>query len=369
MSTELQKPDATGRIERDFIRDGIAGNIDVLFEMARVVRHAVSYDKGLEYYAKQLLIRHGLNSYSDTGTVCEAIFNSLRPVYDADGFLKSGVAYIEDIGGRVESIKTPRATLSDGYGDCDDQAILVASLLGCVGFEDVRIVMAKYAANDPTFSHVYCAAYKDGKRFVLDTTLPQGELNKEIKPFEKKEINVFDNIEGLDGFGGALNNARYHGRKFAKAAIKALPAAAETLPFGFLAANAFSAGADLIDRAQSAEQLSYNAAASKVNQELDSIIRRLLRSEVALDNAQSRAAYFISQLGTIQNIPTDQQAYKTIRRLLEQKFNFIKDFQKYAAANNIKVVYLDSRAMVAVGGAAVLFTGYGLYKKFMAGRK
>src|SRR4051812_9996131 len=106
MGTRLQFPTTDGsRIRRKYVRDGVAGNLQVVHQMIRTVRHSVDFDKGIEGVAKNLLINNHLDSYSTAKDQCEAIYN----------FVKQNVAYIEDIAGRVESIKTARQTLSDGF--------------------------------------------------------------------------------------------------------------------------------------------------------------------------------------------------------------------------------------------------------------
>lgn len=367
MSTKLHTPNERGGTDFLIVRDGVAGNYDVIYEMIRVIRRAVENDKGLEVYAKDILISRQLDSYSEPITICNAVMEQLKPEYDGQGFLSSGVAYISDKGGRIEDIKSPRQTLSDGFGDCDDQTILVAALLGCVGFEDVRIAMTRYAPDDPSFTHVYAVAYKDGKRFAMDTTIPDPRVNREVKPYEIKEIGVFDEVDGLDGVSGFYNNTRYHSRKFAKAALEALPNVAEVVPLGFVIGNALATGGDLLNRSQGADQLSYVAAVSKINRELDGIIRRLMQSQIALDTAKSRAANLAVQLTMIPNAPADRRAKNVVHESVRTKFDFINNFQAYADANGIAVVNLDSRAMMIAGIAFVAGAGYLAYNRFFRG--
>jgi predicted transglutaminase-like cysteine proteinase len=352
MGTKLQFPTADGlRIRRKYVRDGVAGNLQVVHQMIRTIRHSVDFDKGIEGVAKNLLINNHLDSYSTAKDQCEAIYN----------FVKQNVVYIEDIAGRVESIKTARQTLSDGFGDCDDHTILNATLLGCIGFEKVCIALARYDESNPTFAHVYCVAYQDGKRYVLDTTLPHGKLGDEVRAIEVKEVDIFGEVQGLDGFGGILNNTYYQARKLGKAATQAIPQVTAFLPLGFISGNALATGAALLNQS-GVEALSYNATASRINQELDKIVYDLLRSRIALDLAKSYAVQCAVQLSAVQQIDLDEEDYSYIRQSVNNKLQFINNFEAYAKEHGIRVVYLDARMMLLAGGGLAAYGVYKLYK-------
>ena len=116
--------------------------------------------------------------------ICEA-----EAIYHA---VKHRVRYTGDIGairhadGVVDGIdlyQSARRTIEMGGGDCDDQAIVNATLLALNGFDPIlRVVKQK---SDPDWSHIYAGFY-DGRKFVaLDTTLP-GNNNFGIEgPFAK----------------------------------------------------------------------------------------------------------------------------------------------------------------------------------------
>jgi transglutaminase-like putative cysteine protease len=115
---------------------------------------------------------------------CEA-----RAVFDA---VKSRVRYTGDIGpilhedGSVEGIdlyQAAKRTWEFRGGDCDDQAILNATLLAMNGIEPrLRVVKQK---RDPDWSHIYAGGMINGKFVALDTTLPGHRFNVE-GPFSKK---------------------------------------------------------------------------------------------------------------------------------------------------------------------------------------
>ena len=103
--------------------------------------------------------------------ICEA-----EAIYQA---VKHRVRYTGDVGsiqhsdGSVDGIdlyQSARRTLEMGGGDCDDQAIVNATLLALNGFDPVlRVVKQK---GDKDWSHIYAGFYHGTKFVALDTTLP-----------------------------------------------------------------------------------------------------------------------------------------------------------------------------------------------------
>lgn len=88
-------------------------------------------------------------------------------------FVKNAVRYTRDIL-NVESLQSPPATLERMQGDCDDQALLLGSLLVAVG-HPVRFVAVAFDGPD-LFEHVY-AEFKYGTRWIgVETTedVPMG---------------------------------------------------------------------------------------------------------------------------------------------------------------------------------------------------
>lgn len=359
MEADIQE-NITGPLTRSFVRDGVAGNYEIVFEMIRVIRNSVDYDIGLKRLAANLLTNKKLDSYSDQTAQLDAIYR----------FVTSNVKYIQDGAGLIENIKSARVTLADGYGDCDDLTDTVAALVGCIGFEDVRIAMAKYLPTDDSFVHVYPVVYlSDGSRVPMDATLPHGKLGDEVKALEIKEIPIFDSVQGLDGVSGLYNNLRYHGKRTGKALINAVPLASEFLPLGFFSGAAFATGAQLINQSATGGELSLNAAGSKINQELDKIIVNLIRSQIAADMAKSYALQISSQLGAVQNGRDNKQVYNAVRESIKSRLDFIKNFETFANENDIPIVHINPNARLAVGIAGVGVGGYVLYKVWKESRE
>lgn len=358
MSTEVEIQTGSERpLYTLFVRDGIPGNYDVVYQMIKIIRNSCDYDKSIEALAKQLLIDNGLDSYAAEKDQFEIVFN----------FVKSHVIYIQDIAGAIESLKSARQTISDGWGDCDDHAVCNATLLGCLGFESVKIAMARYGANDKTFGHVYCVAYSsDGARYVFDTSLPDAKLNDEVKPYEVHEINVFGTVNGLDGWSGLFNNLRTAFRTNLKTATTLLPQAANVLPLGFVAGQAFSAGANLLNSATSTnpDALSLSNTASKINRSLDDLIVQLNQQTIAYDLAKSYALQAAAQLMAVETTSKDKYTYEIVMASIKDKLNYIKNFPDFAEKNGMKCVRLNSGMMLAAGAALTGAVGYGLYKEY-----
>lgn len=356
MSTELQIHESNTRpVSRSIVRDGVAGNYEVVYAMARIIRGSVDGDKPLEDFSVGLLAKDGETSYTDNAQILATVYN----------YVKSHVRYITDIAGRVESLKSARQTLSDGYGDCDDHAVLNCSILGCLGFDKVFIAMARYSQDVTSFQHVYCVCYVDGKRYVLDTTLPDGQLNSEVPAIETKEISVFDHIQGLDGVAGIWTNTRHFAKTFGKALVEFAPSVASQLPMGLATGNAFAIGAQMIDGSMSNAK-TVNTLGSTINVKLDEIIISLMRSQMAVDLAKAMAVQHAAQLSTIERTDVSADDYKAIKQSINQKLQFIKNFERYASDNDIKVVHSNPHLMLASGVLLTVGVGFMFYKGYKA---
>lgn len=335
--------------KRAFIRDGISGNYDVAIAMIRLIR-AGTKERGLEKFAKALIISNKLDSYSDASDILKTVFD----------FVRKNTIYTLDIAGNVDVIKSARITLSDGYGDCDDLTVLIATLLGCLGFENVKLVLARYFENDTAFSHIYAVCYIEGKRFVLDATLPENDFqfNDELKAVEVKEIPVFSFVNGLDGVSGIFTNTKYLAKKFGKSALDAVPTATTFLPLGFLSSAAFSGGAMML--AQNKNELSINALGSKINQELDKIIFALQNQTISYDIAKNLALQYSAQLNATSG-NRDANTYKTIKNSIKSKLDIINNFEQ---KTGITPVNLNPELILLLGAAGLSYGGYKLYQHY-----
>lgn len=83
-------------------------------------------------------------------------------------YVRDRVRYLRDTRG-VETVQTPDVTLDLGQGDCDDKAVLLASLLESIG-HPTRFVAIGYEPN--RFSHVYVETLVGRFWLPLETTEP-----------------------------------------------------------------------------------------------------------------------------------------------------------------------------------------------------
>ena len=82
-----------------FIRDGIAGNKQTVFQMVHLVQNTVNYDKGFNDFVNKFAISQGFTAYTENYQP-ETVIKS---VYD---FVKNNIAYLSDKAGKIESIKS-----------------------------------------------------------------------------------------------------------------------------------------------------------------------------------------------------------------------------------------------------------------------
>jgi transglutaminase-like putative cysteine protease len=137
------------------LADGAQGVRDTLYLMRSIVQR----------YKTDVNIRH----------IAASLVQSL-PQKDWSGqvqrlhqFVRDNIRYIRDIDG-VETIQTPDKTLELKYGDCDDKATLLATLLQTIGHPARFVAVGTRAPGE--YQHVYLETLI-GKRWVpLETTEP-----------------------------------------------------------------------------------------------------------------------------------------------------------------------------------------------------
>lgn len=81
-------------------------------------------------------------------------------------FVRDKIRYVKDIRG-VETLATPLVTLDTGSGDCDDKAVLAASLLESIG-HPTRFVAIGFAPD--TYQHVFAETLIGNHWVVIETT-------------------------------------------------------------------------------------------------------------------------------------------------------------------------------------------------------
>lgn len=84
------------------------------------------------------------------------------------GWVRDSITYLPDVRD-VETLQTPDLTLSMGSGDCDDKAILLASLLESIGFPTRFCAVG---VRGGPFSHVSAQAMLGKGWLNLETIVP-----------------------------------------------------------------------------------------------------------------------------------------------------------------------------------------------------
>jgi transglutaminase-like putative cysteine protease len=106
--------------------------------------------------------------------------NRIGEIHAIWDFVKNRIRYVRDIR-NIETLQDPDYTLTQGAGDCDDKAVLAASLLESIGHPTAFLALG-FAPGK--FSHVIAEtrAGPAGKWWPLETT--------EDKPWGWRPKNV-----------------------------------------------------------------------------------------------------------------------------------------------------------------------------------
>jgi transglutaminase-like putative cysteine protease len=145
---------------------GLVGALYSLPEDAEGVRQTLYLMRVLaNQYKTDLNIRHlaasqfeGLNQKDFAGEVKRL-----------HAFVRDHIRYMRDIDG-VETVQTPDKTLELGYGDCDDKATLLATMLKATGHPARYIAIGTGAPGK--FSHVFVDTLIKNTWVPLETTEP-----------------------------------------------------------------------------------------------------------------------------------------------------------------------------------------------------
>jgi len=133
---------------------GTAGTKATLDLMRQLVRR---YKKTIQIRQLALTIIDRVRGHKNFTAQVQAIH----------AYVQDNIQFVKDING-VETLATPIKTLEYRKGDCDDQAVLVASLLESIG-HPTRFVAIKMQTFGP-FVHVY-AETKVGRDWIpVETT-------------------------------------------------------------------------------------------------------------------------------------------------------------------------------------------------------
>lgn len=105
-------------------------------------------------------------------------------------FVRDEVRFTDDVLG-VETLQGPRASLHYMAGDCDDRAVLLASLARSIGIPaNLRFRAIGVDPRRPQrFSHVYVVANLGGRMIPLDPTYPDNRMGWEHpRPYRTTDV-------------------------------------------------------------------------------------------------------------------------------------------------------------------------------------
>lgn len=338
MSTKLATFDGSNKPQYRYVRDGVAGNFDVTFQMIRLARAAI-IDKTFQDIANKILISHNANGYTDAERKLRIIYN----------WVTTNITYVSDTAGRIESVKSPLRTISDGYGDCDDLAILTAAFIGVIGYEP-RFVLAKFKG-EKQFSHIYVDVEADGDRYVLDPSLPHPRFNDEVNDAAIVGINLFTD-ENANSLYGIYKQATYSAKDiYHKSADVLRIAGSKALPLPIFAG--VNLGLNLVTSAATKNH-SLSEIGADVHRELDQIIWQLQRGEIAFDVAKLSALQIASRLNV--GDWEGRNEYAAIKGTIKAKLDWIKDYTE-----NNPQIELNPKGMILLG-VGLLAVGAWYYK-------
>lgn len=113
-------------------------------------------------------------------------------------FVQQNVRYVRDPNG-VEQLHDPvylinKIKSGNAMGDCDDQALLLASLLLSIGAQPYFTIV-RYRNTSGAYNHIYTVVYdqdwqKNKIRLVMDTIIKDKEIGFEVPHKSIREIPV-----------------------------------------------------------------------------------------------------------------------------------------------------------------------------------
>lgn len=333
-----------GQANYSNISDGIRGNFDTLLQMANLVKNTVDYDTGFNADIKTYFVDKGFNPYDSDEIVLKQVFE----------FVKSHAKFIPDKSGKIESISDARTTLKLGFGDCDDLTTLTASVLGVLGFENVNFVFATY----DTEAHVYIEVFgRDKKRYVFDLSLPDAQLNAELKNSTKKFAYPVFNQDLKQTLAGVFHSVKTNAKGIATSSLNTLPYLTQFLPLGLVSANLLQQGINLISSAD-LSQMSLTELGKEICNELDRLAELVINRQIADNSAKTLAMQISSQLGTYQLKQGETANFANIKNIVKEKVRYI-----YYLIDITPELNLNAKGMIFAGCVIVGFISYKIYKK------
>lgn len=301
-----------------------AGSFDAIYQMARLVRSA-TLDRFFANFARQQF-----PDKSDFNAIYNWVVNSVVVIRNRS---------------TIETIKPANRTISDGFGDVDDIAVLFASILAVLGYRP-RFVLAFNKAND--IDHIYVDVETDS-RYVFDATFPTNKptFNRERESVSIATIDIWDD-KNLNSIYGVF-------RQITLGVKESFHNAADLLFYGsnFLPLPVWGGthlGANLIESALTKTD-SLSDIGADVHKQLDRIITALLKQEVAHSIAKLQALQIASRLNVRDVSTSDRGDYELIRQTIERKLDWINNHTKTADEIELRPQMMLGLGAIFVSGA------------------
>jgi len=168
------------------LSDSAKGNLETVELMSRVARQRFT-DPRIRQLALKILLEAGVKSH-----------NFRDEAVALANFVQKYIRYVRDPHG-VEQLHDPIFMLNEimkgtAQGDCDDQALFLATLLLSIGAQPVFAIV-RYNSTSGSFNHIYTVVYDKNwttnkQRIVLDTIIKDRPIGFEVPHKSLREIPV-----------------------------------------------------------------------------------------------------------------------------------------------------------------------------------
>ena len=174
------------KVQEQNLSNGLKGNLQTIKFMKKVAR-AKSGDPTIRRLALNILEQYqvpSMNYVEEALAIGDYVKNKVRYVRDPDG-----IEYLQD---PIDLVKHIQEGLAQG--DCDDMALLAATLLLSVGHQPFFRAV-RYYEPVGNFNHIYVVVYEKNmyqkeRRVVLDCILKDKPIGFEIKHNTGEEYEV-----------------------------------------------------------------------------------------------------------------------------------------------------------------------------------
>jgi hypothetical protein len=200
-----QPTNGLSRVRRMQMPGGDRGTEFTIAKIRELV-HAGMTDQLINRQAMAIVHAAGVQPFDFVGEI--------RAIFD---WVRRNIRFFKDIDG-VETLRTAREVLTIRGGDCDDNTVLLSSLLLTIG-HGVRLVTISSDAEAPgVFSHIYCEVEIGGQWVPLDAARRDPAFGKGPRNYFRKRIwsltdNNYRDVSGLQsdrprGLGGYFSLPR-----------------------------------------------------------------------------------------------------------------------------------------------------------------